>query len=412
MGDEWDVIVMGGGPAGSAAGIFLAQAGMRVVMVEAGRHPRHHIGESLLPGSIPILERLGVGRKELAARWQPKYGARFYDVEMDMLETFDFSSEGERLMGGEGAPAFQVWRADFDAMLYGKAREAGVEVMEGAKVVEVEGIDGDGGGGEEGCVKLADGRRVMGRFLVDATGRGAVMAGKLRQKEMLGELGRLAVYSYFRDLPGHDERDADFITMYIFEGGWVWLIPLRDGRTSVGVVLKREAIGANLSAAGQFAAAVERMPRLKRRLARATRTEDFRVEADYSYAVAKKYGAWGRSGYVLVGDAAGFLDPIFSSGVHLALSSAQMAAKGIVRKLRDGDDGGLEEYQAYMMQGFGVFKAFVERFYRRGLVRNVFFAANKPETMRRAIVNILAGRVWDGENPVIRQICGKIENVK
>jgi flavin-dependent dehydrogenase len=148
--------------------------------------------------------------------------------------------------------------------------------------------------------------------------------------------------------------------------------------------------------------AVKKMPRLEKRLRAARAVDQYRAISGYSYMVEEKIGPGGK--FVAIGDAAGFLDPIFSSGVHLALSSAEKASAGIVKKLRTGSDAGLTEYAAFMDQGYHVFRAFVDRFYNRGLVKNLFFMENKPPAMHAAITRILAGNVWEAENPVLKMI--------
>ena len=230
---------------------------------------------------------------------------------------------------------------------------------------------------------------------------------------MMDDYGRVEIYNYFADLRPHDDRDANYITMYIFDGGWVWLIPLRDGRTSVGIVYRDPpevdpAMEAEMPRTTRqerlFWQTVKTMPRLQRRLLGGTArvTDPYRAIGDYSYTVERKFG----ESWAAVGDAAGFLDPIFSSGVHLALSSAERASSGITEKLHTGSDAGLAAYARHMDAGFQVFQAFVHRFYNRDLVRNLFFMPNKPPEIHLAITRILAGNVWDESNPVIKMVRG------
>jgi flavin-dependent dehydrogenase len=385
-----DILVMGGGPAGTAAGCFLARLGFSVLLLEADAHPRHHIGESLLPGTIPILHRLGIPNEQLAARFQPKFGARFYDPASDQMATFGFEPTP-----GSVSPAFQVLREEFDALLADRARAAGCQLWENAFIERFE-LDPP-------RVWLRDGRCLAARFLVDASGRAALIASRRGERRIISDYGRLGLYCYFDNLPSHDAHDPDFITMYVFDGGWVWLIPLRDGRTSVGIVFRDPP---SISETGQaridalFWNGVQRMPRLQQRLQAARIVQPIRALADYSFVVGQKFGP----GWAAVGDAGGFLDPIFSSGVHLALSSADLASAAIAEKLRTGSDLALRDYARHMDAGFQVFQAFVHRFYNRDLVHNLFFMPSKPPHIHTAITRILAGRVWDQENPVIRML--------
>ncbi len=261
--------------------------------------------------------------------------ARFYDPVADRLETFEFEFEAVAGSMGEvgGSPSYQVVREEFDAMLAGKAREAGCAVWEGAMIESFEEE------AERPTVRLRDGRELSCRMLVDATGRQPLLAVKRKTRKMIREYGRVGIYNYFAELPPHDGEDAKFITMYLFDGGWVWLIPLRGGKTSVGVVYRdvpevaaREGEGGESRSEALFWHAVKGMPRLERRLRAARAMEEFRAIADYSYTVDEKYG----ERFVAVGDAAGFLDPIFSSGVHLALSSARAGECGDCGEIADG----------------------------------------------------------------------------
>jgi flavin-dependent dehydrogenase len=296
---------------------------------------------------------------------------------------------------GSVSPAFQVLREEFDALLADRARAAGCQLWENAFIERFE-LDPP-------RVWLRDGRCLAARFLVDASGRAALIASRRGERRIISDYGRLGLYSYFDNLPSHDAHDPDFITMYVFDGGWVWLIPLRDGRTSVGIVFRDPP---SISETGQaridalFWNGVQRMPRLQQRLQAARIVQPIRALADYSFVVGQKFGpAW-----AAVGDAGGFLDPIFSSGVHLALSSAHHAVNGILHKRRTGSDAALRDYQAYMARGFHAFQAFVHRFYNGNLVENLFFMENKPPDIHNAITRILAGHVWDTDNPVLRML--------
>jgi flavin-dependent dehydrogenase len=393
--DEPDVLIVGGGPAGTALGTLLRKVSggkLRVTILEGERHPRHHIGESLLPASMPVLEKLSISMREMERRYQPKYGARFYDPPTDRLVTFGFEP-----VPGSAAPSYQVYRESFDALLAVRAREAGCTLLEGAVVETLDEATGR--------IHLRDGRTMTGRFLVDATGREALIATRRREKTVLDAYGRIGIYNYFAALPPHDAQDDQYITMYLFEGGWVWLIPLRDGRTSVGVVYRdvpRAAIeGRSSRQESLFWQAVEKMPRLEARLRAAQVTEPFRAIADYSFTVRHKVDSGTVPRWAAVGDAAGFLDPIFSSGVHLALVSANTLAPAIAALLNCGEAALLRAYESHLDAGFAVFRAFVQRFYGRELVQTLFFSENKPPELHAAITRILAGHVWDPKNPVL-----------
>ncbi len=220
---------------------------------------------------------------------------------------------------------------------------------------------------------------------------------------MIPDFGRLAIYNYFSHLTAPESADPyerQYLTMHLIDGGWIWFIPLRNGSTSVGAVLKREVVQKNLNAQEQFFAALAHSPTLLTRIKAATPLAPYRAAGDYSYHCGRKFGPR----HVLIGDAAGFLDPIFSSGVHLAIASAARAVEAVDAVLRRQDELALPKYQANLQAGMSVFQAFVERFYQRDLVRNLFFAADRNPMMRTAIINILAGHVWDTGNPLIRML--------
>ncbi|MGN6367495.1 MAG: NAD(P)/FAD-dependent oxidoreductase [Phycisphaerae bacterium] len=397
MTEAHDIVIMGAGPAGAACGTFLARHGLDVLLIDAEKHPRHHIGESLLAASMPLLADLGISMEEMTRRFQPKFGARFYDPALDRLATFEFETAP-----GSPSPSFQALREDLDEMLAANAIKSGCTL---AQNEWIESVEEDA---ERPTLRLRSDRELSCRFLVDATGRQPLLAAKRRTRQILTDYGRVGIYNYFTHLPPHDDFDDKYITMYIFEQGWVWFIPLRDGRTSVGVVYR--TMPEIPPSSGQsrteslFWHAVKTMPRLEQRLRAARPSDPFRAISDYSFSVSEKFGGHPNAGWAAIGDAAGFLDPIFSSGVHLALASAQRASAGILEKLRTGSDRGLHEYAAHMNQGFHVFRAFVHRFYNRDLVNNIFFMPNKPPAIHAAITNILAGHVWDPANPVLKMI--------
>ncbi len=390
LNTQCDVAIIGGGPAGLMTGILLARQGLTVRIFERQCHPRHHIGESLLPATFPILAKAGISHEELASRYQPKFGARFYDTQMDRITTFGFESHNTPA----STPSLQVLREDFDSLLVERACTAGCLVQENAEVTQVDYKSASR------HLTLTDGSSCGFNFVVDATGQSCMFARKRGTRQLVDGFGHVAVYNYFVDLPPHDQHDPRYITMYVFDGGWVWLIPLAGGVTSVGVVLSRRCVVPGQTAQDQFDRVTATMPRLHRRLQAAKATAPFRTIADYSYRVTEKHG----DHFLLVGDAAGFLDPIFSSGVHLAISSADAAADAIVQTLKHNNPSALPQYDAYMRRGFAVFERFVDWFYHRHLVRDLFFMPNQPANIRQAIVDILAGYVWDLNNPLIKTL--------
>jgi flavin-dependent dehydrogenase len=390
MNHHSDIAIIGCGPAGAVAGALLAAKGYSVVIFDRDQHPRHHIGESLLPASMSILASIGIDAAHMQKYHQGKYGARFFDPMSDRLEVFGFA----RPEDGAAPPTFNVLREDFDLQLRDAAAQAGCVVYEHCHITAV--------AEDQSPVQLqtASGLTHTCDFVMDASGGAALLAKKQRHREMIPDFGRLAIYNYFADMPApqsSDPYERQYLTMHLIDGGWIWFIPLRNGSTSVGAVLRREMIQKNLPTQEQFFTATAHSPRLHARLLAATPLAPYRAAADYSYHCGQTFGRR----HLLIGDAAGFLDPIFSSGVHLAMASAVRAAEAVDALLRRQDDMALPAYQAHMQAGMAVFRAFVERFYQRDLVRNLFFAADRNPAMRNAIINILAGNVWDMSNPLI-----------
>ena len=397
MKNHSDIAIIGCGPGGAVAGALLAARGYSVSIFDRDHHPRHHIGESLLPASMSILQSIGMDSAYMQAHHQGKYGARFFDPVANRLEVFGFALPDD----GTPPPTFNVIREAFDLQLRDIAQQRGCRIYENCAIATL--------AEEQTPVQIQNhcGETHSCDFVIDATGSAALLARKLGHREMLPDFGRLAIYNYFSDIPAPELADAferQYLTMHLIDGGWIWFIPLRDGSTSVGVVLKSDAVGKNLNLQQQFFSAVRQSPLLHQRLAQATPLAPYRAASDYSYHCGQQFGPH----HVLIGDAAGFLDPIFSSGVHLAITSAARAVDAVDAVLQRGEHSALWQYQADMEAATRVFQAFVERFYRRDLVRNLFFSADKNPIMRKAIINILAGHVWDLTNPLIQMLQSNI----
>lgn len=389
MGDIWDALIVGGGVAGCAAGILLARKGLSVLILEKGGHPRHHIGESLLPASMPILEELGLSMEHMLRHYQPKYGARFCDSATHRSETFGFAGQQQ------APPSFQVVRADFDAELKSLAISAGCRYQEQSEAVSWH-IHG-----ESSEVLTRSQQIFRARFLILASGRsklscfGAEAAGG--ERHISNRFGHLAIYNYFPPFPQAWEDERLYVTVHLVPDGWIWCIPLRDGSTSIGIVLKQTGVRPGLSPHEQFESTLMTCPSLWQRLNRAAALDQFRTAADYSYRTSVRYSR----GWVKIGDAGGFLDPVFSSGVHLAVSSAQLAASAVHAYLQNGDMSPFAIFGREMDWAERIFEGFIDRFYHRDLVRQVFFADYRPAYMKAALTDVLAGRVWDRNNPVI-----------
>ena len=380
-----DVLVIGGGPAGASAAIRCRQAGLRTVVVEKLPFPRFRIGESLLPDGNAYLRELGVWDKIERAGFIEKFGARFYLGDGGDEKKVDFSAG---LVPGLDR-TFQVDRARFDALLLDQARELGAEIRIGATVRALR-HEADFCSAEIECEGVTTTLRA--RHVIDASGRDQFFPSAIKSDvEPAAFPRRLAIYNHFVNVP-RDPGPAGGDTIIVrLEEGWFWIIPIDAERTSVGLVTTNAAFKAEgLAPAAHFAAVVARTPRLRVLLAGSEAAMDYHVTADYSYY--RRRVAEGR--LILVGDAGGFLDPIFSSGVYLALRSAKHAAALVARAARENRAFTADECARHLREckrPASVFHRLIDAFYDDHSF-SVFMCPRPPWGLAPAITSIVAGR--------------------
>jgi flavin-dependent dehydrogenase len=325
-----DVIIAGGGPAGSVLAARLSDLGKRVMVLERERFPRFHLGESLLPGSMGALSSIGVF-EECMDRFLVKRGAHFHDFRSDRTVRFDFRDAFHTTCDH----AFQVPRDEFDELLLRNAGRKGADVREGwttlRAVME--------GGRAAGVVATdPDGKEhsIGARFVVDATGRDALLCRARQGSRPVEGLDKTALYAHFRGVERDTgEREGD-IQIVVFPPGWLWFIPFKDGRTSVGAVVSRawmKGRGEGESVPDLYARALAESKVATRMLADAEALWPARAAADFSFRVRDVAG----DGWLAVGDSGGFIDPLFSTGAHLAIDGAVHAATAIGAALDAGD---------------------------------------------------------------------------
>ncbi|BBL71828.1 NAD(P)/FAD-dependent oxidoreductase [Methylogaea oryzae] len=378
---DYDVVVVGGGPAGSTAATLLAQYGHKVLLLEQGKHPRFHIGESMLPFSEPVVQRLGIDWSEGN---QFKSGAVFIDEATGQRMYFPLSVYRK---------TYQLERAPFDQKLFQNAAKHGAETREEEKVLEVACLP-------ERVDIVTDRGRYRSRYLVDATGRSALMGRKNDGIDRIGNLGKFAVYSHFDNIPSNEEADELFrsgsIYVPVVDIGWIWIIPLSGRRLSVGLVVQKER-PKDCSVEDLYRRYVAASPILGRLLGGAEQFAPIRTEADFSYSNQRRHGLR----YACCGDAAGFLDPVFSSGVFLAFTSAARVAdrvhEGLVEGREADPDLHVVDDEAYLLS-FNTMRVFVERFYQSNIVHNLFFEADRNPELKDQIARLLSGDMWADDN--------------
>lgn len=382
-----DVLIIGGGPAGSTAAAFARQRGLSVLLFEKETFPRFRIGESLLPHGNALLRESGVWPAVERAGFVRKYGALFATADGAVQKEVLFSDGIVR--GLEST--FQVERSRFDALLLDHARALGAEVRTGHTVVTVR--SDPGAGAAEADIRRPDGsvERVTARWILDAAGREHHHPSGLKQELDPPRLARrVAVYSHFLGVPRAPGRAAGHTVVVRLEQGWFWLIPISEEKTSVGLVAPVEALRrAGGDAASFFQQEVARSAKLRDLMAGATATQPFRVTADYSYFRRRLAGPR----ELLLGDAGGFLDPIFSSGVYVALYSARRAVELVARAHAEGralNAGEQSRYTRTLKHHAGVFEALIRAFYDNDSFA-VFMSPRPPLRIDRGVNSIVAG---------------------
>ena len=326
-----DVVVIGGGPAGSTVSTLMAQQGLAVQLFERERFPRFHIGESLIPETYWVLKRLGMLPKMQKSRFVKKYSVQFANASGKHSAPFYFWDNKPH----ECSQTWQVVRSEFDHMMLNNAREHGVEAFEGVRVREVL-FDGERARGIRIQEEGGKTRDVLAKVVVDASGQSGILMNKLDLRLWDPLLDKGAIWTYWQGAYRDSGKDEG-ATMVLQTGdrkGWFWYIPLHDDRVSVGVVKPFDALFKSKRPHEEvYLEEVENCGAVKKRIVPGKRITGYFATQDYSYRSTKCAG----DGWVLIGDAHGFLDPLYSSGVMLALRSGEMAADAIVAGLKKND---------------------------------------------------------------------------
>lgn len=381
-----DVLVIGGGPGGATIAALLAERGRDVVLIEKARHPRFHIGESLLPLNMPLFERLGVD-EEIKRIGMPKYGAEFVSPWHAQPATFDFANAVDKTF----PYAYQVRRSEFDQILFRNAVRKGARGIEACRATGVE-FNAEGAAV---TVRQEDGgqRRWQAKFVVDASGRDTVLANQFGIKRRNPQHNSAAIFGHFSGatrLPGKAEGN---ISLFWFDHGWFWFIPLHDGVTSVGAVCWPCYMKSRRTdPATFFFDTIALCPALAARLRDAKLCSPVTATGNYCYEVKR---AAGRN-YLLLGDAFTFVDPVFSTGVLFAMQSAFAGADTVETCLDDAHRaaGALQAFDRTMRHGPKIFSWFIYRVTTPTL-RDLFMGPGDPR-LQEAVLSVLAGDIFRG----------------
>ena len=376
-----DVAVVGGGPGGSTVATHLARGGLSVALFEREVFPRFKVGESLVPATMLLLERLGVLERVERGGYQVKYGATFHDQETNLGHTFYFL---------EGMPwpnwTYNVPRADFDALLLDHSRKQGVAVHQPATVSEVafdaDGVTLDVDSGGDRLTHRA-------RFLVDASGRDSFLAARRGRRSRVPNLGKVALFAHYKGGARFPGREEGNVRIYLFEGGWFWWIPMANDLTSVGAVVHARVVRAHAGTPeALFAEMVQRCRAVTENLAGAQPVTPIHRVANFAYTNAPVVG----SRFLTVGDAIAFVDPIFSSGVFIAMRSGELAAQAILAAFADGRFTArrFAAYERKVWRGVAPFFKFIHKYYEPSFL-DLFLQPREKLGMVRAVLNVLSG---------------------
>lgn len=387
MVEQCDIAIIGGGPAGSTAAYELASKGWKVVVFEQEKHPRFHIGESLLPMNLPVFEHIGV-LEQVQKVGVFKPGAEFYNEDTSQAPCRYYFRDS---LDKSHPNAFQVRRDQLDEILIRNAEKAGAEINEETRVLSVTTEENEQ---SELDVQSKDGvtHRWQARYVIDASGRDTLLGRQHKLKKKNTRHASAAIFGHFRNVQRHEGEDSGLITVCWFEHGWIWMIPLPDGIMSIGAVCDPAYLRTRKSSAAEFLQqTLELVPQhVRQRLETAELIGEARATGNYSYQCSEMIVP----GAILIGDAWAFVDPVFSSGVLLGMRSGLRGAAYVDAKLQNTPQANKlkRAFNRETRQAVAQFSWIISRFNSPG-IRHLFMNPQNPLRVQEAVTSLLAGDI-------------------
>ena len=388
---QCDVLVIGGGPAGSTVSALLAEKGWSVTQLEKDSHPKFHIGESLLPMNLPILKRLGIleQTEEIGIR---KYGVEFNCPTRDKPKTYHF----ENALNRNHPYSYEVQRDKFDKILFDNARQKGVDNIENIQVTNID-FNKDGSSIVHAKDKNNEVHSWNAKYLIDASGRSTILGNKFKSKKRSKVHSSAAIFGHFENVTRREGIDEGNISIYWFEHGWFWFIPFKDGSMSVGAVCWPYYLNSRKVDVEQFLMdTIKLCDGASERMKDAKLISPVTATGNFSYRLDKMHG----KGYLIIGDAFAFIDPVFSSGVLLSMNGAMRAADVVDNILRNPESAPqqLKKFERMILGSLKTFSWFIYRITQPSM-RNMFMGPHSGERrnffqMEDAVMSLLAGDIF------------------